>query len=88
MPEAMKSEFLIAFREKFGFGLLAASANDDAAALLGAAAWAWQASREAVVVQLTEEYELPPTLDMQTLVSAIREQDIATIEAQGLKVKP
>lgn len=50
--------------------------------------WAWQASRAAVVVELTAEYELPPTMDMQALVSAIRQQDIATIEAQGLKVAP
>ncbi|MBF8692381.1 hypothetical protein [Pseudomonas fulva] len=49
---------------------------------------AWQASRAAVVVELTAEYELPPTMDMQALVSAIRQQDIATIEAQGLKVTP
>ncbi|RZI91658.1 MAG: hypothetical protein EOP15_00200 [Pseudomonas sp.] len=48
----------------------------------------WQASREAVVVELTAEYELPPTMDMQALVTSIRQQDIATIEAQGLKVAP
>ncbi|WP_411835678.1 hypothetical protein ACLBNB_20110 [Pseudomonas chlororaphis subsp. aurantiaca] len=48
----------------------------------------WQASRETLVVELTEKYELPPTMDMQMLVDAIRKQDIATIEAQGLKVKP
>nr|WP_314877302.1 hypothetical protein [uncultured Pseudomonas sp.] len=50
--------------------------------------WAWQASRAAVVVELTGEYELPPTMDMQALVTSTRQQDIATIEAQGLRVAP
>lgn len=49
---------------------------------------AWQASREALMVELTAEYELPPTMDMKALVTSIRQQDIATIEAQGLKVAP
>lgn len=49
---------------------------------------AWVASREAVVVELTAEYELPPTMDMQGVVTSIRQQDIATIEAQGLRVAP
>gem|GEM_PF-5107772 len=44
MPEGMKSEFLAAFRAEFGFGEMTATANDDAAAMLKAAAWAWHAS--------------------------------------------
>lgn len=44
MPEDMKSEFLTAFRAEFGFGEMTATANDDAAVMLKAAAWAWQAA--------------------------------------------
>lgn len=50
MPEGMKSEFLAAFRAEFGFGEMTATANDDAAAMLKAAAWAWQASRKSVQI--------------------------------------
>lgn len=52
MPEGMKSEFLAAFRAEFGFGEMTATANDDAATMLKAAAWAWKASRAVVIVQL------------------------------------
>lgn len=44
MPDGMKSEFLAAFRAEFGFGEMTATANDDAAVMLKAAAWAWQAA--------------------------------------------
>ena len=47
MPDGMKAEFLAAFRAEFGFGEMTATSNDDAAAMLKAAAWAWKASREA-----------------------------------------
>lgn len=59
MPPAMKAEFESAFRAMFGFGSdeIIATGNDSAAAMMGAAAWAWQASREAVAVQLPESYE-------------------------------
>lgn len=49
--------------------------------------WAWQASRAAIEVELPEEYVLPPTMDMQSLANACREQDIAAIQSLGLKVK-
>lgn len=84
MTEAMKAEFLGAFSAHFGFGEMTATANDDAAAMLKAAAWAWKASREAVVV------ELPDHLDTDRLgfpaYDAV-EVDRA-IEAAGLKVAP
>jgi len=54
MPDGMKTEFLAAYRAEFGFGEMTATANDDAAAMLKAAAWAWQASREAAVIELPE----------------------------------
>lgn len=53
MPEGMKSEFLAAFRSEFGFGEMTATANDDAAAMLKAAAWAWEAS----IKSLTKDLE-------------------------------
>lgn len=81
MTEAMKAEFLGAFRAHFGFGEMTATANDDAASMLKAAAWAWQASRSGVVVELPAEWVtnvgkmLPPP--------GVRR----AIEAQGLKVE-
>ncbi len=47
MTDDQKYEFMAAFRTKFAFGELTASANDDANAMLTAAAWAWMASRAA-----------------------------------------
>lgn len=81
MPDGMKSEFLAAFRAEFGFGEMTATANDDAANMLKAAAWAWQASRVAVVVNLPA-----PAVPGGNCIRdhAIRE----AIEAQGLKVAP
>ena len=78
MPEQMKAEFEAAFRETFGFGVaeLAASNDDAAAAMMGAAAWAWQASREAVVVDLG---------DMEWLH---HDEARDFVEAHGLKVTP
>ncbi|POG01248.1 hypothetical protein BGP84_01135 [Pseudomonas putida] len=85
MPEGMKSEFLAAFRAEFGFGEMTATANDDAAAMLKAAAWAWHASRAAVVVELpnTEcfgEYS-------QEAASNMRDSCAEAIEEQGLNYK-
>ena len=48
----MRAEFEAEFVAKYGFGRLTASANADAHAIYEAAKWAWQASREAVVVEL------------------------------------
>ncbi|HDS1695760.1 MULTISPECIES: hypothetical protein [unclassified Pseudomonas] len=85
MPEAMKSEFEAAFLQVFGFGAAEAIAakDDTAMAIMGAAAWAWQASREAVVVELPKphyEFEGDPAPEM------FASQVVAAIEAQGLKV--
>ncbi|MEE5068625.1 hypothetical protein V2J79_05265 [Pseudomonas alliivorans] len=60
MTDAMKAEFVEAFQAKFGFGVMAASANDDAAAMMGAAAWAWQASREVAALEPVVGDQLPP----------------------------
>ena len=50
----MPKEFYDAFRKHFGFGQLTASASSDAYQMLKAAEWAWQASRECLVVELPE----------------------------------
>ncbi|MBV4507712.1 hypothetical protein HU751_023045 [Pseudomonas sp. BW13M1] len=102
MTDDMKSEFLTAFRAEFGFGEMTATANDDAAAMLKAAAWAWQASRSTVVVELpsacayeglTEHLgsviELAYEAPEHDPVGLARIPDVrAAIEAAGLKVAP
>lgn len=102
MTEAMKAEFLGAFRAHFGFGEMTATANDDAASMLKAAAWAWQASRSGVVVELpsacayeglTEHLgsviELAYEAPEHDPVGLARLPDVrAAIEAQGLRVAP
>lgn len=42
------SDFIDAFRNKFGFGRMTASANADADQMLKSAEWAWHASRECI----------------------------------------
>ena len=56
MPAEMEAQFDAAFRAKFGCGIaeVAAAQHEDSMALMGAAMWAWQASREAVVVDLSD----------------------------------
>lgn len=74
-------QFEAAFVAKYGFGRLAASANADAHAMYEAAKWAWQASREAVVVGLP--------IDVSGGLYRLALEDCARcIEAQGLKVAP
>lgn len=82
MTDAMKAEFIKAFQEKWGFGVMAASSNDDAAAMMGAAAWAWQASREALVIELPQQSGASP--DWNQAIRYCRQ----AIEAAGVKVKP
>lgn len=92
MQEAMRAEFVRAFTNQFGFGVLTASADADAANMLKAAAWAWQASREAVAVQLpnraSEAYrECFDNIEGGSFNEATYIRDVRkAIEAQGLKV--
>ncbi|MCE1020500.1 hypothetical protein LU640_25480 [Pseudomonas monteilii] len=92
MTEAMKAEFLAAFRAQFGYGEMTATANDDAAAMLKAAAWAWRASREAVVVELPSEDTCRTSTSKEEAVQEAYNHALgecrAAIEAQGLKVAP
>lgn len=48
----------------------------------------WQASRQALVVELPEAYVLPPATDYDTLTAACRQQDREAIEAAGVRMKP
>ncbi|KTB93660.1 hypothetical protein AO069_15820 [Pseudomonas syringae pv. syringae PD2774] len=82
MTDAMKAEFVKAFQAKFGFGVLTASSNDDAAAMMGAAAWAWQASREELVIELPEHYQYDNPGEAFHAIKDCRE----AIEATGVKV--
>ncbi|MEE4675343.1 hypothetical protein V2K57_11815 [Pseudomonas alliivorans] len=82
MTDVMKAEFVEAFQVKFGFGVMAASANDDAAAMMGAAAWAWQASREALVIELPEHYQYENPGEAFHAIKDCR----GAIEAAGVKV--
>lgn len=52
MSDLMPKEFYEAFRKHFGFSQLTASASADAYQMLKAAEWAWQASRECLVIEL------------------------------------
>ncbi|MCX2693682.1 hypothetical protein OO256_22270 [Pseudomonas sp. DCB_CB] len=81
MTDEMRAEFEVAFRAQFGFGAadIHEAKDAEAAAMMGCALWAWQASREAVAVVLPDEepgymYYAPDVLE--------------AIEAQGLKVAP
>lgn len=51
MTDKMKSEFVRAFTNHFGFGVLTASTDADAANMLKAAAWAWEQSRASIVIK-------------------------------------
>lgn len=96
--EKMREEFEAAFRQGFGFGRLTAGANADAANMLKAAEWAWQASRAAVIVELParwspegdeflmSQYD-PEEARMEAYNGALDDCRKA-IEASGLKVSP
>ena len=93
MTDEMRAEFEVAFRAQFGFGAtdVRDSNSEEGAALMGVALWAWEASREAVVVELPDvaNYEVYDQqhdflhTDEVTLMEAVR----SAIEAQGLKVE-
>lgn len=50
--------------------------------------WAWQASREAVVVELPSAIESPPYACFQSGWNDMRGEAVDAIEAKGLKVAP
>lgn len=47
-----RESFEAAFVRKYGFGRMAASANEDAMAMYSAAWWAWNDALDSVVVEL------------------------------------
>ncbi|MFG0917245.1 hypothetical protein [Pseudomonas sp. CJQ_11] len=82
-------QFEVAFVAKYGFGRLAASANADARAMYEAAKWAWQASREAVVVELCNLSAKANHIEDGICTGLIRYDDACSlIESYGLKVSP
>lgn len=96
MTDEMRAEFEVAFRAQFGFGAtdVRDSNSEEGAALMGAALWAWEASREAVVVELPnraaeayrEEFD---DVEGGSFNEAAYIRDVRkAIEAQGLRVAP
>lgn len=84
MSAAMMAEFDTAFREKFGCGIDDVDGrNEDTMAIMGAAMWAWQASREAVMVEI-------PTFSEAACkgTSHLLRDFRNAIVGQGLKVAP
>ena len=69
MSDLMPKEFYEAFRNHFGFGQLTASASSDAYQMLKAAEWAWQASRECLVIDLPK----PAGLDRMSSEMSMQE---------------
>ena len=83
MSDFMPKEFYEAFRKHFGFGQLTASASADAYQMLKAAEWAWQASRECLVI------ELPHDVTHVTNIAYEEGRDdvLKAIHAAGVKTK-
>jgi hypothetical protein len=71
-------------REEFEEALHAQKEFKLSAEAIAAAEWAWQASREAVVVDITWSTCLVPGGNPLEVIDACR----AKVEAQGLRVKP
>lgn len=67
---------------------LEVGSNGYTSVLTKAAWWGWQASREAVVVELPSAIESPPYACFQSGWNDMRGEAVDAIEAQGLKVKP
>lgn len=82
MSDLMPKEFYDAFRKHFGFGQLTASASSDAYQMLKAAEWAWQASRECLVIDLPKE---DLNIDYSGYVSLSEVE--YSIHAAGVKTK-
>ena len=82
MSGLMPKEFYEAFRKHFGFGQLTASASSDAYQMLNAAEWAWQASRECLVVDLPKE---DLNIDYSGYVSLSEVEE--SLAAAGVKYK-
>jgi hypothetical protein len=76
--EKMREEFYAAFKKEFGFDWEETTpvTDDDRAAVMEVALWAWMASRAALVI------ELP------SLLPFYRQGVVEAIEAAGVKVKP
>lgn len=94
MSYLMPKEFYEAFRNHFGFGQLTASASSDAYQMLKAAEWAWQASREYLVIELPYVHSCAPSeassdqdYYLDEAKSDMHHQCRAAIHAAGVKYK-
>jgi hypothetical protein len=82
MRDISREQFEAVFNEKYPLTFAAAKAGEsEAHGAVSIAWWGWQASREAVVIDLTQA-KIPGG-------GYLEDQDaIAAIEAHGLKVAP
>jgi hypothetical protein len=83
--EKMREEFEVAFKKEFGFDWEETTpvTDDDRAAVMEVALWAWMASRAALVI------ELPDASHYDGHQPALAIDDCRqAIEAAGVKVKP
>ena len=87
MSDLMREEFEAAFRKRFGFGRMTASANADADQMLKAAEWGWQASRERLVVELPKLKRDDDGDSWDPLFKSGADQCREAIHAAGVKTK-
>jgi hypothetical protein len=89
MSDLMREEFEEAFKKAFGFGRLLASANPDARQMMRVGLWAWQASRECLVIELPKPIEVEVVGVGCTCYSEYFdvEQVEKRIESYGVKIK-
>ncbi|MBP5120973.1 hypothetical protein [Pseudomonas protegens] len=87
MNDKMQKEFEVAFCKQFGFGRMAASSNADAAAMLKCAEWAWQSSRESLVVELPNIADYLDLHEQENSARSFMDALTLAIESLGLRVK-
>ncbi|NIF28362.1 hypothetical protein F3J44_18500 [Pantoea sp. Tr-811] len=99
MTDAQRAEFEVVFRAKFGFGAtaVAEAKSEDGAVIMGAALWAWKASRDRLAIALPATPDLPEEpefalddshMDAYHAAVRMREACVKAIQALGLQVAP
>jgi hypothetical protein len=85
MPETMLVQFDAAFQAKFGCSIadVVVAQDESGMAMMGAAMWAWQASRESL--RITNPF---PVVDGDPEVLWAHAKAQKSLEAQGFKVAP
>lgn len=88
MRDISREQFEAVFSEKYPLTFAAAKAGEpEAHGAVSIAWWGWQASREAVVVELPPKWSDEANSNKQAWDCGIEDARMA-IEAQGLKVAP